>query len=275
LSAQKNKSPMSIYDTPLILTYCIILSFILGISMGSFINCAAYRVSHGKSFLKGRSICPSCGHELGFFDLFPLFSWIFLGGKCRYCKAKISVRYPLTELFFGLLTVGCLLRFDLTFTCARNFLFLCCLFFLALVDFESFIIPDGALIISAAVWLVWVPFSGDPLGTLWKGLLCGVAFGAIMLVLSLILDKILMRDTLGGGDIKLFAVIGLYVGPFGSLFTLILACIVGLIFAGLRRVLVKNAPEQIPFGPSIAFAAAVMLFVGEIFVNWYLGLLGI
>ena len=263
---------MSIYDLGLFAIYYGVLAFLLGAAMGSFLNCAAWRIAHGESFLKGRSRCPSCGHTLGVLDLFPVFSWLFLRGKCRYCREKIPARYLVTELFFGALTVAVLFRFDFTVTALRNFIFICCLFCLSLVDLDIYEIPNGCVIISALAWLAAVPFGERPLHTLWTGALTGVVLGGGMLIISLILDKILKKDSMGGGDIKLFAVCGLYMGAFGSLFMLILSCVMGLLFAAVRR-LRSGEGGQIPFGPSIAAAACVMLFFGDPLVNWYLGLL--
>ena len=119
---------MSIWMNRGLLLYCGAVAVILGAVFGSFLNCAAWRIAHGESFLRGHSRCPSCGHELGARDLVPVLSWVFQRGRCRYCGVKISVRYPLTELAFALLTLLCLLRFDLSVLCLRNWIFLCCLF---------------------------------------------------------------------------------------------------------------------------------------------------
>ena len=125
---------MSIYEDTFFMIYCCVLAGVLGAVLGSFLNCAAWRIAHGESFVKGRSHCTSCGHVLGFLDLIPVFSWIFLGGRCRYCKTKISPRYMLTELFFALVSVLTLLRFDLSPEFVRNMVLACCLFCLSLVD---------------------------------------------------------------------------------------------------------------------------------------------
>ena len=152
-------------------------------------------------------------------------------------------------------------------------IFICCLFCLSLVDLENYTIPDGCLLISAAVWLASLPF----LAMGWKQtilhLAAAVIFGGGLLLLSLLLDRILKRDSLGGGDIKLYFVVGLYLGLASTLFSLLLACVLGLIFAFLRKRFGKTENEQIPFGPSIAAAAAVMLLFGDPMVRWYLGLI--
>ncbi|MBP5156032.1 MAG: prepilin peptidase [Clostridia bacterium] len=265
---------MSIFEDTALLVYSCVLAFILGASTGSFLNCAAWRIAHGESFIKGRSRCPACGRELSLPDLVPIFSWIFLRGKCRRCKARISVRYLITELLFALITVACLLRFGLTVFALRNWIFICCLFCLSLVDLDSYIIPNGCLIIAALAWAAALPFDVDPLTALWKGLLAGFVYGGGLLLISLLLDKILKKDSLGGGDIKLFAVIGLYLGFIGTLFSVIIACVLGLLFAVLRRAMKKEG-EQIPFGPAIAASAALMLLFGSSLINWYNNLLGI
>ncbi len=264
---------MSIHDSRLILIYCCCVAAALGAVIGSFLNCAAWRIAHEESFLKGRSHCPACGHVLGALDLVPIFSWLFLRGKCRYCGEKVSVRYFLAELFMALITVVCLLRFDLTVLCLRNYIFLCCLFCLSMVDLESYTIPDGCLLISAVVWLVAAPILRLSWREVFLHLAAGVIFGGGLLLLSLVMDRILKRDSLGGGDIKLFFVVGIYLGIAGTLFSLLLACVLGLLFAFLRKTFGKAEGEQIPFGPSIAAAAAVMLLFGDPMIQWYMGLI--
>ena len=262
----------SVWDAPVITIYLSVVAFFFGAVMGSFLNCAAYRIARGESFVKGRSHCPDCGHVLTVPDLIPVFSWLFLKGRCRHCGAKISVRYFLTELLFGLLTVGCLLYFDLTLLCLRNYIFICCLFCLALTDLDSYEIPNGTLIISAGAWLLWALFQENLGQTLLTGLLTGIALGGILLLLSLLMDKVLKKDSLGGGDIKLLAVIGLYFGPFGSLFTLFLSCILGLLFSLVFKRL-HDGEGHFPFGPAIALSACIMLFAADPLVSAYMSLL--
>lgn len=261
---------MSIWESRGLLIYCGAVALLLGAVFGSFLNCAAWRLSHGESVLRGRSHCTSCGHVLGAGDLVPILSWLFLRGKCRYCGTKIPARYPLTEAVFALLTLLCLLRFDLSWLCLRNWLLLCCLFCLSLTDLDCMIIPDVCLIIAAAVWLVFLPLTGG-----WQnargGLIAGLAFGGGLLGISLLMDRILKRDSLGGGDIKLFAVLGLYLGVVGTLFMTVLACLLGLLFAMLRRGRTGGG-EPFPFGPAIAAAGAAMLLYGKPLIRWYTGL---
>lgn len=255
--------------------YCCVLAAVIGAVLGSFLNCTAWRIAHGESFVKGRSRCPACGHPLGALDLVPVFSWLLLRGKCRYCGTKISVRYLLSELVFAAVTVICLLRFGLTAECLRNIAFFGCLFCLALVDMEVRIIPDGCLIAAALAWAVWLPFSEMPLTEISLHVLAAVVYGGGLLLISLAADKILGKESLGGGDIKLFAVVGLYLGLTGSLFALLLSCVLGLVFAYGRKLFPCGQDEHFPFGPAIAAASWLMLMYGQPLVDWYLGLLGL
>lgn len=263
---------MSIYDCRPVLVYCVAVAACFGAIMGSFLNCAAYRVVRGESFLRGRSRCPKCGHTLGPLELIPVFSWLFQRGRCKACGAKVSARYPLTELAFALLTALCLLRFDLTVECLRNYVFLCCLFLLTLTDLEDMTIPDGCHIVSVLAWLTALPFMPS---LHWRGALLGalaaLTFGGGLLLISLAMDRLLGRESLGGGDIKLFAVVGLYLGFIGSLFALLLSCVLGLALSALLRR--RDGDRAFPFGPSIALAAAAMLLYGAPLIQWYMRLL--
>lgn len=265
---------MSIWLDKGVLIYCGVVAFVLGAVFGSFLNCAAWRIAHGESFLRGHSHCTACGHALGARDLVPILSWLIQRGRCRYCGAKISVRYPLTELAFAVITLLCLLRFDLTVLCLRNWVFLCCLFCLSLVDLESYTIPDGCLLTAVGAWVLALPFLRPGWGEILRHVLAGLTFGGGILLLSILMDKLLGKESLGGGDVKLFAVVGLYLGFAASLFAVMLSCLLGLGFALImnRR---GEGGKAIPFGPSISLAAGFMLLYGDGLVYWYMGLLGL
>ena len=247
--------------------FCAVTAAVLGAVFGSFLNCAAYRVARKESFVSGRSHCPSCGHELGAADLVPVVSWLALRGRCRYCKEKISPRYVIAELLFAAITVGCVLRFGLTVTALRNWLFLCCLFLLSLVDLEIREIPDGCLLAAVLIWLLAEPF-------LWKGwpdalghVLAAAVYGGALLLISLGMARVRKKERMGGGDVKLLAVIGLYLGLLPTLFCVILSCVLGLLQSKLFA-----RGRAIPFGPALAASAAVMLAAGEELAGWYLSL---
>jgi len=265
---------MSIWSDRGLLIYCCAMAFVLGAVFGSFLNCAAWRIAHGESFLGGHSRCPQCGHALGALDLVPLLSWLFLRGRCRYCGGKISARYPLAELVFAVVTVLCLLRFDLTILCLRNWIFLGCLFCLSLVDLECYTIPDGCLLVAVGAWVAALPFLRPGWAEIGRAVLAALVFGGGILLTSIVMDKLLGKESLGGGDVKLFAVVGLYLGFAGGLFTVLLSCVLGLLFA-LVQARRGGAGQPIPFGPSISLAAALMLLFGQGIIQWYVGLLGL
>ena len=262
---------MSIYEYRPALIFCVVVAACLGAVMGSFLNCAAWRLVRGESFVKGRSRCPACGHELTALELIPVLSWVLQRGRCRACGAKVSVRYPLTELGFALVTVLCLLRFDLTAICLRNYVFLCCLFLLTLTDLDDMTIPDGCHIVAIIAWAAALAFDFPGWKAVGLSLLAALVYGGGLLGVSLILDRALGRDSMGGGDIKLFAVVALYLGFVGTLFALMLACVLGLLFHVVGRK--RSSGAEFPFGPSIALATAVMLLYGRGLVLWYQGML--
>ena len=262
---------MTIHLNSFIFVYCCVLTLLFGAVVGSFLHCAAWRISRGESFVRGRSRCPVCGAVLAPRDLVPVVSYLVLRGRCRSCHAPIPARYPLSEGFCALMSLVCLLRFDLTVLGLRNWLFLCCLFLLSLTDLDAFLIPDGCLLFAAAVWVLSAPFLPLTLRGALSHAAAGLTYGAAILAVSLLLDRLLGRESLGGGDVKLIALSGLYLGWVAALFAVILSCVLGLLFLSTRR----ERAEAFPFGPSIAAATAVMLFFGDGLAAWYLGLLGL
>lgn len=245
---------------------------LLALVFGSFLNCAAMRIVRGEDFIHGRSRCPFCGKELAPIDLIPVISWLLSGARCRYCKEKISARYPATELGFAALCVGLYLRFGYGALLHRNLILTGCLFVLALVDMESLEIPDGCLLIALAAWVVFLPFVSD-LSLAHYYIACGILTGAAMLFCSLVMDKILKKESLGGGDIKLFALLGLYLGFPRIVFLIMLSCVLGLLFVGARALLKKGSvSEPLPFGPAVALAGYIMLLWGDSFIEWYVSI---
>lgn len=248
--------------------YLLFLAFVCGACAGSFVNCAALRKARGERFTRGRSHCPKCGHTLGVRDLFPLVSWLALRGQCRFCGARIPGRYPVTELTGALAFTAALLRFGLSAETVQVCLLFALLLALALIDLDTMELPDGLLIAGAVLWAAFLPFRDAPLQSLLQGLAGGLALGGALLVLTLIMDRVLKRDSMGGGDIKLLAMLGLYSGPAVGLLLVLLACIAGLAFARLR----SAGDRPFPFGPAIAAAAVPALLLGPQIVSWYLGL---
>lgn len=263
----RRRQPRVIIEENTFLTvYILAVAAVFGAVFGSFINCMAWRIAHDESVMKGRSHCAVCGHPLGAADLIPIFSYLFLRGRCRYCREKISPRYMAVEVIMAAAFVLGVWRFDVSLQALWVIGLACILMVLSLVDLETYLIPDR-FIIAGIIWYFGVfTFAEDGKGQLLAGLAGGFSIGIAMLLLSLLFDKVTGKESLGGGDIKLFFMTGLYLGPWVGLFNLILACIIGIgfvLFMGQKR---------IPFGPAISLATFVSLLVGSDVVNWYLGL---
>lgn len=254
---------------PFAVIYVLALSTLLGMVLGSGLNCLAYRMARGQRWSGGRSVCPRCGHTLRLLDLIPVFSWLFLRGRCRYCSEPVSVRYPLSELCLGVCFFCVVFRFGLSLDALIALLLCGCLFSLSLVDLDVQLIPDRFLIIPAVARLLWLFFEGGFSGLL-KGMVPALVLGGALLLLSLVMDKVLGRDSLGGGDIKLVGMLGLYFSLPCGLLMLLLSCVAGLIFAAVIVRAKKNLPFA--FGPAISVGAFVTLLFGEQIVGWYLSL---
>ncbi len=239
--------------------YFFIVSFIFGLIFGSFGNCWAWRIVHHESVVKGRSHCAVCNHELGALDLIPLFSWIFLKGKCRYCGEKISVRYPLAELILGLYFLSIFLVYGLSLDCLRFIILGFLLLVMSLVDLDIMELPDGLMIAAAVCALLRLPD--------WKSILLGlVAISVPVLLISLVMDKVLGKESIGGGDIKLLAVLGMHFGPGKTLLLLIVSCLVGILFAVLAK---KGKGKEFPFGPILAVSSWFTALFGNAIITWY------
>ena len=250
--------------------YIAALAFILGLVMGSALNCLSYRYSHGLKWSGGRSVCPDCGHTLAASDLIPLFSWIFLKGRCRYCGEKISPRYPLSELTLGIAYTALLLRFDLSLETLASLILVSCLFCLSLIDIETLTIPNRFLIIPALCRLAELFIEGG-ISQLWYGVYHALILGGFILILSLVMDKLLHKESMGGGDIKLLFMLGLFFDLPCCLLLLILACLAGIVIASVVMKLERDTP--FPFGPSISLAAFITLLIGQQLSGWYISLL--
>ena len=256
-----------LHISPGITIYILTITFILGCCLGSFADCAAGRLLSGESVIAGRSHCDHCGHVLGVLDLIPLFSWLFLKGRCRYCGTKIPAESFFVELISGIACCMVVFRYDVSIMSLRGILLIVVLMILSLTDLRGWIIPDWLQIIGCVIFLVTALFLPDPAHRILGGLVYGVVLSGGMLLVSLAFDKITGKESLGGGDIKLFFMTGLYLdSAWEILFYLILSCLFGLLFASFRK------EKRVPFGPSIAAACFIMILYGKTLTGWYIGL---
>ena len=236
--------------------------FIFGLIFGSFGNCWAWRIVHKESIVHGRSHCAVCNHELAPKDLIPLFSWLFLKGRCRYCGEKISPRYPLAELILGLYFLSIFLVYGLSLDALRLVILGFLLLVMSLVDLDIMELPDGLMIAAAVAALLRLPD--------WKSILIGlVAVSVPVLIISLVMDKVLGRESMGGGDIKLLAVLGMHFGAGKTLLLIIAACLFGIFFAVLAK---KGKGKEFPFGPILAVSSWFTALAGDGIITWYTSL---
>jgi leader peptidase (prepilin peptidase)/N-methyltransferase len=249
------------------------LTFIFGLCVGSFLNVCIYRLPNSKSIVFPPSACPECREPIRFYDNIPLVSYILLRGKCRACKTRISFRYPLVELMSGLFAFCIYLKFGVSLDALITYCFLAALIIIIYIDIDHWIIPDsitlpGILIgVAASLFTHKISLVDSVLGVLiGGGTLWIVAFGYQLLM---------KKEGMGGGDIKLLAMIGAFIGWKGVLLTIFLSSLIGTI-ANIPGMLLskKFFNYKLPFGPFIAIAAIVDVFFGQeiiaLYVNTFL-----
>ena len=249
---------------------------LLGAILGSFANVCIVRLPKDESIVSPRSHCRSCDHVLSWWENIPVASYIFLLGRCRMCGARVSIRYPLVEL----ICVGLSLLTWYFFLNPLYYLVYFCLFVVPLViitfiDLEHRIIPNEISIPGIFVGIAVHTFLSG--GVYWRAALDSViglvAGGGILFLVAYVYEKLRKQQGLGGGDVKLMAMLGAFFGWQGVLFILLISSVVGsvigIIFVVILR---KDIKYAIPFGPFLAFAGMIYLFLGQKLIYWYLTL---
>ena len=254
-----------------------VFAFLIGASVGSFLNLAADRVPAGRSIVKPRSFCESCNTQLASKDLIPILSYIWIRGKCRYCSAPIPIRFMAVEALTGALFTAVYVRygFEVEFVLLATAVSLMLVF--ALIDLEHGIIPNKIILPSLAVLIILSPFwtelglsrsflGNDNLGgTLINSILTGLGSFLFFMVIALIYP-----NGMGMGDVKLGGVIGLLVGFPGALLALWLAVVsAGVIAIGLVVMRKFGRKDTIPFGPFLSMGAVAALLAESDLISWY------
>ena len=243
-----------------------VLFLILGACVGSFLNVCIYRIPQKMSVVFGPSHCPHCSKPIKIQDLVPLLSFFLLKGKCRYCETKVSWRYPLVELLTAVLFYAAYQRWGLSWQTPAMCAFFSALVVAALVDFDTYLIPDGVLGIALILGIPTLWLAAREL--FFNGLVGFLSAGLLMLAIALA-----TRGGMGGGDVKLSAVMGFFLGWPEILIGLFIAftsgALVGLILMLLKK---KKRKNLLPFGPYLALGGVIGAFYGEQLLNWYLSL---
>ncbi|HQO15302.1 MAG TPA: prepilin peptidase [Smithellaceae bacterium] len=244
-----------------------LFAFIFGAAIGSFLNVCIFRLPENNSIIKPSSQCPYCHHPIRFYDNIPIISYFVLQGKCRDCRGRISWRYPLVEIITALLTLILFLKFGLSLNFLVFFIFTAVLIVITFIDLDHQIIPDVLtlpgipLFFLAAVFLVKVP---------WKDALIGLLIGGgVLMTIAIVYEFITKREGMGGGDIKLLAMIGGFFGWQSLIFVLLFSSFTGAII-GITAMIIKKQDTKyaVPFGPFLSAAAVAYIFWGEAFMRY-------
>lgn len=244
--------------------FWLITIFLLGLCTGSFLNVVIYRLPRGESITLDRSHCPSCGKQLSWYDLIPVFSYLILLGKCRACHSRISLRYPLVELLTGIIFAVLFLYFGINAVLLKYLFLSALLVAVTFIDIEHYIIPNP-LVITGLVGGVILNVAARDVGAV------SALIGILVTSGFLLLIALVSKGGMGGGDIKLAAVTGLFLGwPHAPLGLFLGACVGGLLAIILLLFGLRGRKDPLPFGPFIAIGTFIAFLYGAEIINWYL-----
>ena len=244
--------------------YLLLFPFILGLVLGSFYNVVGLSVPMKKSFVNRRSACPHCERSLSPAELIPVVSYVIQGGRCRNCKVRISPLYPVVELLTGVLFAVSPLILGWSGDWWIAWVLISLLMIIFVSDMAYMLIPDKILLFFAVIFLFIRIF--DPLSPWWDSLVgAAVGFGLLLFI------AVISKGGMGGGDIKLFGVIGFALGLKLVLLSFLFATFYGAFFGiiGMMTGLIKKK-TAIPFGPYIVFGTLTAFFWGESILDWYI-----
>ncbi|MEW6350337.1 MAG: prepilin peptidase [Thermodesulfobacteriota bacterium] len=256
-------------------TFWALSSFVFGSMLGSFLNVVICRMPEGRSVVFPPSHCPVCGAHIRFYDNIPILSYLFLRARCRDCAHPISIRYPVIELITACLSTAIYFKFGPTPAYAVFMVLCAALVAIFWIDLDHMIIPDvislnGIPVGMACSIVGWIP-EMDWFTSI-TGFLLG---GAILYVPAILYEKLRGVEGLGGGDIKLLAMMGTFIGPYGVVFVLTVSSLLGSI-VGLCGMLFRGASSttHIPFGPFLTASAVLYIFAGPAIGEWAFLVLG-
>ena len=246
-----------------------IFVFFLGAVLGSFLNVCIYRLPKKESIISPPSHCPHCGEPIRYYDNIPIASYLLLRGRCRYCKAHISFRYPVVEGLSGLLSLALFIKYGLTLQSLLLLLFSAALIIITFIDLDYQIIPDTISIpgiffgIGASLFMPRMS---------WLESLFGILIGGGFLLLVAEGYKWLTgREGMGGGDVKLLAMVGAWLGWKAIPFILFSSSLIGVLIGGSSGLINKTGlRSKIPFGPFLSLSSILYIFFGPELINWYI-----
>lgn len=237
---------------------------LIGLCLGSFFNVVGLRLPRNETIVSGRSSCPGCQNQLIWYELIPVFSFLIQRGKCRSCRSKISIIYPLTELLTGLLFMVSYLKIGLDFELITSLLMISMLMIIFVSDITKMVIPNKVLLFFLPLFVLAKII--QPLDPWWSSIAGAFAGAGIIFIIILI-----SRGGMGAGDMKLLGVMGIVLGIENVLLTFFLACLIGALIGGLLLALkIIKRKTPIPFGPYIIAASLITHFYGQPIIDWYL-----
>ncbi len=256
--------------------FMYIFVFLFGISVGSFLNVVIWRLPREESLAMPPSHCPKCGNSLRWYHNIPVLSFTFLGGKCAFCKTRISWRYPIIEMINGLGWMLCLLVLGPSVEFAVGILLFSCLLAIFMIDVDHMIIPDS---LNVAILLIGFGSAWFRFGSMgFVRATIGVAGGfLIFLAIGYIGEKIFRREALGGGDVKMLGALGSIIGLMGVLETIFISAFVGVI-GGVILIYMNRVDKRermLPYGPYIAVAALITYLFDAPLMRMYMKILAI
>ncbi|MCJ7772633.1 MAG: A24 family peptidase [Desulfobacterales bacterium] len=245
--------------------------FLYGVCVGSFSNVCIHRLPLSKSLKSPPSNCPQCGSPIRFYDNIPILSYIWLKGHCRHCQKRISFRYPFVEIMGGLFALFIYLEYGLTFEALIYYLFIVTLIIITFIDIDHQIIPD--VISLPGIPICFLASFALPSVTFIDSLIGILAGGGSLFIVLWTYHLITGVEGMGGGDIKLLAMIGALIGWEGVIFTIFISSITGTMVGILIMLRTKKGLKlAVPFGPFLSIGAILYVFYGSELIRWYLNM---
>ena len=238
--------------------YYLIVSFIFGITLGSFYNVVGYRVPKKQSLIYPSSHCTTCNHKLGASELVPFFSYLFQKGKCKHCGSKISLFYPIFELSTGILFALSYYIYGSSIDFLITISFISMLLIIIISDYQMMIIPDEVLISSSIIISILLFVKGG-IPLLATSLINGIISFSLMFILKKMGDFIFKKESMGGGDIKLMFIFGMVLTYPIAVLSIFMGSLIGLPIALI--IMHKKSDHVIPFGPFLAAGATLLLLM--------------
>jgi leader peptidase (prepilin peptidase)/N-methyltransferase len=241
---------------------------VLGLFVGSFLNVCIYRLPLGRTVLWGRSHCPHCDRQIRPWENIPILSWLALRGRCAGCRASIGIQYPLVELVTGALFAGAAWLYGPTWLIAPRLLFVCAMIVLFMIDLQHRILPNVITIPGIVVGLVFSLFLPPGL----RDALIGAAACSLLLFgMGEAVSRVLGKEALGFGDVKMIAMMGAFLGWQLTLVSLFLASFLGSVIGIGLVAVTRNRDYEIPLGSFLAIGALAAAAVGQPLLDWYVG----